>query len=84
MLGYYQTGGDGKLSWRSGYRPGCSPEEIRERKNAQARQRRKDRAAGKKQCRLCRVELAAYSVSAVCPDCRAMMEAKAAAQKALE
>lgn len=35
MLGYYTFGGDGGMQWRSGYQPGQSPDDLRERRYAQ-------------------------------------------------
>jgi len=68
MIGYYQVPHDGTgvnlhepngggqgLRWVSGYRPGCSPDEKRERRNAAARERRtfKRNYPGYKRCLDC-------------------------------
>lgn len=84
MIGYYQSGGDGTgVRWVSGYRPGRSPEEIRERKNQSRRRARADKAAGIKRCRLCGTDLPAASVRIECDECVVMLEEKAKANVAL-
>ena len=45
MLGYYQRSGYGTIRWRSGYAPGCSPDEKRQRRNVLARLRYAKRKA---------------------------------------
>jgi len=87
MLGYYTTGGDGSLAWRSGYRPGCSPQEKRHAAYLRAKDRKALAKAGLERCRLCGKEVPARRVVPLCDFClrereqRALEEGKLAAQE---
>jgi hypothetical protein len=68
MLGYYQTRGDGTLSWVGGYHPGCSPEEIKAKRNARRRKLREYKRQGVRECPEC--GLPTYETKTLeCPAC---------------
>lgn len=70
MFGYHTHSSYG-LQWRSGYRPGCSPEE----RNAAAYARRKSRAQwvqdnpGMSPCRHCGAPVPTAQIVHLCPPC---------------